>query len=86
MLNSDVRNMSREINKLTLNAFFQELGLKQGDPLVDQMFYSNYADSSRKLNAIMPLLNSVHLQGRYKQRFAEDQPAIEMYHAAPHLD
>lgn len=59
ILNLDPKNLCRNINKLTLNAFFEQIGLKQGDPHVDPMFYSDNNDSKIKLNAIMPILNSV---------------------------
>ncbi len=62
----DPRNLSREVNKMTLNCFAFELGLKQGDVNVDSTFYQTTAENTQKLNTIMPLFNSVHLWGRYK--------------------
>eukprot|EP00347_Sterkiella_histriomuscorum_P018016 403347107 len=85
ILNFDCKNMCRDVNKLIINAFFNELGLSQGNHLVDPLFTQNYEDSSRKLNSIMPLLNSVHMWGRYKQRLDPTVP-VTIFHAGPQLD
>ena len=80
ILNIDPKNLCRDVNKLTINSFFNELGLKQ-----DSLFYDNKQESMNKLNSIMPVLNSVHLWGRYKQAF---DPAVEgyaLFHSAPLL-
>ncbi|CDW88387.1 UNKNOWN [Stylonychia lemnae] len=86
LLNADSKNMCRDVNKLAINAFFNEIGLKQGDQHVDAQFFTNYAESSRRLNSVMPVLNSVHLWGRYKQQFDADIESVTIYHTAPQVD
>ena len=61
-----VNNLMRTVNKMTVSAYFKELNMFTCDPKLDPLHHFDTSDSRVKLNAIMPILNSVHLWGRYK--------------------
>ena len=67
LLQEDPKNICRDVNKLIANCFFKEFGMTAGDSKMDPFMAIN-EENKNKLNAIMPILNSVHLWGRYKQK------------------
>ena len=82
-LQDDPKNICREVNKLTVNCFFKELGLVAGDAKLDPLLAIS-EENKAKLNAIMPILNSVQLWGRYKQKQPKDHTEV-VIHVAPYL-
>lgn len=89
LLSSDLNNLGREVNKAIVSGFFKELKLTLGDattPIFEYQFdrlLSAGDESKNRLNSIMPLLNSVQLYGRYKQKFSEALGSITIYHTTP---
>jgi hypothetical protein len=82
ILNDDPRNICREVNKHVINCFYKELKMVPFEAAMDPLLTPS-DDSKAKLNTIMPILNSVHLWGRYKQKFDCENDVL--FHAAPYL-
>lgn len=85
-----MNNLCRDINKITVGGFLSKLritsldGTPFLDPHFDKMLNGNDESNMTKLNSIMPVLNSAHLWGRYKQKFSGD--SLTLIHNAPLLN